>query len=248
MPEGDSIFKLATRARPVLEGQRLTVGRVGRLLQDDLVGRRVDRVASQGKNLLLHLDDDRVIRVHLGIAGSAPVSSSARSVDGPVRLLLRTERGQLAVVNPLHCQVLSGGQAIQALAHLGPDLMAPTFDRDEPHRRAIGFRGSVSDLLLDQRVAAGIGNVYKCELLFVHRLHPERPASDVDDVRPLFDRARDWLLANRTTARRKTTGTGFPGDLYVYDRARRPCMRCRTPIRIDTVSDRPTYWCPRCQV
>lgn len=247
MPEGDTIHRLAARARPILEGQVLTEGRIGRLLNDDLAARTVTRVHALGKNLLLELDDRRTVRVHLGIAGRAPVSDRHHGVDGPLQLVLRTRHGQLAVVNPMHCQVFSAGQLAQALAPLGPDLLAPTCDLDAVAERARGHEGNASELLLDQRVAAGIGNVYKCELLFVFRVHPERPARDVGEPRPVYERARSWLQRNLDTSRRTTTGPTFPSDLYVYDRARRPCVRCRTPIRIDTVADRPTYWCPRCQ-
>lgn len=247
MPEGDSIHRLANRARPLLQGQVLVEGRLGKRQDRDLSGRTVTSVRAVGKHLLIGLDDAKTLRVHLGIGGKAPVRDHHAPVDGPVELLLRTEHGQLAVVQPMHCQLFDRRELGRALRHLGPDLLGERFDPDAIALRARGHTGSASQLLLDQRVAAGIGNVYKCELLFVFKIHPERPAAQLADVRPIYEKARTWLQANLTTARRTTTGPTFPSDLYVYDRARRPCVRCRTPVAIETVADRPTYFCPRCQ-
>jgi len=108
----------------------------------------------------------------------------------------------------------------------------------------------IADVLLDQRVAAGIGNVYKSEVLWACRLHPLTPLADVDaDLRRrLLETAATQLQANLTT-RRRTTVAGPPGSLAVYHRARRPCRRCGTPIRWQRTGrdHRSTYWCPRCQ-
>ena len=246
MPEGDSIFKLARRVRPVLEGRVLTEGRLGREQLPVLTGATVERVETYGKHLLLHLDTGRTLRVHLGLGGKGLVIRGP--YDGRRVLDLATDAGRFVVTQALHCQLLTPAEAERALAHLGPDLLKDPCDLHQIAEGSEGFEGTSSELLLDQRIAAGIGNVYKCELLFVFRIHPERPASEMPPLQPIYAKARDWLRANCETPRRITTGPTFPADLYVYDRARRPCMRCRTPIAVGEVAERVTYWCPKCQV
>jgi endonuclease-8 len=140
-----------------------------------------------------------------------------------------------------------------ALGHLGPDLIDPDTDLAAVVRRARHGTGdrSISEVLLDQRVAAGIGNVYRNEVLFEAGTHPERPLAQLSDeqVRWLFERAAAQLRAN-VGRHRTTTGARRPGsETYVYDRAGRPCWRCGTTVESSRTTDRQrtTYWCPSCQ-
>ena len=140
------------------------------------------------------------------------------------------------------------------LSALGPDVLAPDFD---PQLAASRVPGSpcptAAEVLLDQRVACGIGNVYKSELLFLERLDPFTPPDRVDARRwaAIYARARDLMRANLGPGPRITTGSG-PGlpDHWVYGRPGRPCLRCGTRIRLRThgaTLPRVTFWCPRCQ-
>lgn len=144
-------------------------------------------------------------------------------------------------------------QRFATLGHLGPDLCVVGADLDGAVRRMATFASpddEIADVLLDQRIAAGIGNVYKSEVLWRCELHPLTPLGRVDDAmrRRLLETAAAQLQANLST-RRRTTVAGPPGSLAVYGRSRRGCRRCGAAIRsMRSGRDRrSTYWCPRCQ-
>ena len=144
-------------------------------------------------------------------------------------------------------------QRYASLDHLGPDLCVAGVDLDLAVRRMDTIASpddDIADVLLDQRVAAGVGNVFKSEVLWACRLHPLTPLGRVDEAmrRTLLETAATQLQANLTT-RRRTTVAGPPGSLAVYNRARRACRRCGTPHRRTRTGrdNRSTYWCPRCQ-
>jgi endonuclease-8 len=148
------------------------------------------------------------------------------------------------------------------LRRLGPDLLGGDFDADEAFRRLRGHASeAIADVLLNQRVMAGVGNVYKSEVLFACGVNPFRPASDVTDAdaRKLIATARRFLQLNVSTqlapmttyaGLRRTTRSGDPAErLWVYGRARQPCRKCGTPIEVKPQGPdvRLTYWCPKCQ-
>jgi endonuclease-8 len=147
------------------------------------------------------------------------------------------------------------------LTRLGPDLLGEAPDLDAVMRRARATEHAarpIGELLLDQTIAAGLGNVYKCELLFLHGVNPWRRVDSLDDtqLRALFADGIKWLRANvgrtRTTTADRSRGSvparGL-GRYWVYGRWRRACNRCGSAIeqRRQRPSLRPTYWCPRCQ-
>jgi endonuclease-8 len=147
-----------------------------------------------------------------------------------------------------------------SLGRLGPDLLDPAFDAAEAHRRLRDPARADTEIamaLLDQRALAGIGNVYKNEVLWIERVSPFATVGDLDDATldRLIATSRRLLVANAAPGRgaeRVTTGSdrGAPGPLYVYGRGGRPCRRCRTPIastRQGSDLPRTTYWCPSCQ-
>jgi endonuclease-8 len=141
----------------------------------------------------------------------------------------------------------------RALTSLGPDLLSASFDAGEAVRRLREHSGvPLGEALLDQRVLAGIGNVYKSEICFIERVDPWAPVSVLSDdaLASLVATARRLLLANVGGGRRVTTGVARPGaSLWVYGRAGRPCRRCGTRIesRLQGNQGRVTYWCPHCQ-
>jgi endonuclease-8 len=138
----------------------------------------------------------------------------------------------------------------EGLNHLGPDLLGDDFDAARAVRRARSLAASVplGELLLDQRVAAGIGNVYKCETLWWLRLDPWAPQESLTDAElaGVFEVARDALRSNLGTFERRFPGYGRGA---VHGRGGRPCRRCGTPIRVRAQGEqaRLTYWCPACQ-
>ncbi len=141
------------------------------------------------------------------------------------------------------------------LSRLGPDVLADDFDWDLYRERVAKVQAdrSVADLLMDQRVLAGVGNEYKNEVLFLERLHPRTPIGALDPHRldALADRARRLMLPNAHRAGRVTTGMQGPTrQSWIFERTGRPCRRCRTPVVAERIGDpfpRITYWCPTCQ-
>ena len=258
MPEGDTLHKIANALRPDLEGQRLEkvwlrdAGDVTALVDPHVV-----RVEAVGKHLFVRFADGCFLRTHLGMKGSwhryqpgerwqRARSTAGVTLETPEYVFVCFRPSQLELARPR-----ASGRSLER-DHLGPDIMADAFDLDAVLSRARKHarpETTLCDLLLDQRVASGIGNVYKCEALFLERLHPDVRASDLadDSLRALFGRARSLMRANVASPARRTRRTG--PRYWVYRRARRPCLRCGTAIaRIVTGRDaRGTYLCPRCQ-
>lgn len=265
MAEGDSYAKAAATMRPVLVGAALAevngTAPAVRRYAGRLVGRTVTAVRTHGKHLLVDVDSDWSVHVHLGMNGAVRVAA-AGSGDrrgeltraGPDRLVLVTGRGIVRVSAAPRVEVdRTGVVDARVLGTLGPDLLADDLDTDELARRVRRVRAdlAVADVLLDQRVLAGIGNVYKCEVLFLEGLHPAMPLGALDDdtLRSLVGRARALMRANLGPGRRVTTGDPRR-PAWVYGRARLPCRRCGTAIAkasMGTPTPRVTYWCPTCQ-
>lgn len=258
MPEGDTILQYAARLRPLLEGRALQ-GAECRWPDQirGLAGRTVTALDTVGKHLLVAFDDDTVLRVHLGMKGSwhryGPGERWRRS-RGELAVALYTETDQVVCffapdVERIEVRALP---VHPVLAALGPDLARPGFDAEEVARRVARFEGSSAELLLAQRVACGLGNVYKSELLFAHRLWPEAPAAsvDADTWRRVYAQGGAWLHENASRTGRNTTGRRSPA-LWVYGRGGRPCLSCGSRVRSSTDPGphrRVTYRCPQCQV
>jgi endonuclease-8 len=258
MPEGDSLYQAAERLQPLVGQTATRVAGSARAMQEwgpRLAGRVVESVRSRGKHLIVGLAGDLAVRTHPGMTGQWHLYGAGerwRVTPGKARVVIEAH-GHVGVC--FAAPDVSAGpiDRIEAeLAHLGPDLLAEEFDPEAAAERALGSPAdSAADLLLDQRVMAGVGNVYKSEVLFLERIHPRTPPKrlTIEQVTGLARRARTLLWANRTRGRRNTTGYGRNADLWVYGRERRPCRRCGTTIERETLGDedRITYWCPRCQ-
>jgi endonuclease-8 len=253
VPEGDTIHRVANRLRPALVGQPLV-----RLDVPRTVGKRprpgttIDAVDAVGKHLVIRFADRTTLRTHLRMTGSWHLYRTGERWQKPehlARAVVEVE-GWTAVcfsapVVELETEPTSQG----SLAHLGPDLTRDDVTDVDIDRAVDRMTGDeIGVVLLDQRVASGIGNVYKSEVLFVCGVHPFTPAREIDreTKRTMMATAAKLLRVNvmRTGARR-TTDHG----LAVYGRAGRPCRRCGTPIRAKRQGGqaRTTYWCPTCQ-
>lgn len=256
MPEGDTIHRAAARLRPALEGHALVRFDAARLVGDrPRPGERIEAVEARGKHLLVHFSGGLTLRTHMKMTGSwhlYRVGERWRKGAHLVRALVEADSGWVAVcfqapvVETYH---RAAGEPL-ALAALGPDLTAPDPDLAAALARAASVAAGdteVADLLLDQRVAAGIGNVYKSEVLFLHGVDPFTPVADVDaDVLGrIFATAHQLLRANLSRSRRVT----YRGGVAVYGRQGQPCPRCATPVRMrrQGAMARSTYWCPTCQ-
>jgi endonuclease-8 len=142
----------------------------------------------------------------------------------------------------------------ELIGHLGPDLLGSPdevggWDPDEAVRRLLTQpERTIAEALLDQRNLAGIGNLYKAEVLFLRGVHPQTPVGVVADLPALVDLAHRLLLANRGRWTQATTGSVRRGEeSYVYGRGGSPCRRCSTRIERETLGERITFWCPACQ-
>lgn len=284
MPEGDTVHRQARILHAALAGGTVTTSdlRVPRAAIADLTGWSVEEVRPRGKHLLLRFTppagDARTgmtLHNHLMMDGlwhvdGAPLRGSDTSASPrpahTARILLTVAHDDARTTRAIgydvqQVRLLPTREESRLLGHLGPDLLDP--DWGEEHRdRALANLARdperpIGLALLDQRDLAGIGNIYRCELGFVHRIHPAAPVSQVADLGALIDHARRLLMLNRDRQVRVTTGgmLGRDGDLWVYGRAGRPCRRCRTQIvrgELEApepagVEPRVIFTCPRCQ-
>ncbi|MGV4886162.1 Fpg/Nei family DNA glycosylase [Streptomyces viridosporus] len=259
MPEGDTVRQAARRLHDALAGRVLNRSdlRVPKYATADLTGRTVLDVTARGKHLLARIEGGLTLHSHLRMDGSWRVyAEGQRWGGGPahqIRAILgnadRTAVGyRLPVV-----ELLRTRDEDRAVGHLGPDLLGPDWDPDRALANLLGDPARpLGEALLDQRNLAGIGNVFKSELCFLLGVTPWLPTGELPAERAaqLPGLARKLLESNRERPVRNTTGLSDP-DLFVYGRASRPCLRCRTPIRLADQGDgsrgRPTYWCPVCQ-
>lgn len=273
MPEGDTIYRAARTLHRALAGQTVTrfesaLAGLAQIDRDEpIAGRTVERVAAAGKHLLMTLSGGLVLRTHMRMSGSWHVYRPGEAWQlprGAMRILIATAPWTAVAFNVYVAEFVRADrlQRHRPLALLGPDLLGD-FDPIEALARIRAAGDTpMHALLLDQRVVSGIGNVYKSEILFLSRIHPDTPADSLDEprLRGVLDLAQRLLRANVSEASgpgivtygglRRTTGRMNPADrLWVYGRARQPCRTCGTPIAIRKDGDaaRVTYWCPRCQ-
>jgi endonuclease-8 len=260
VPEGDTVWNTARALHRALAGERLTGCdfRVPKLATTDLTGWTVLESASRGKHLLLRLADSgrrrtMTLHSHLRMDGDwRTYDAAARWAARPahlIRVVLRT-RSAVAVGYHLHdLALVPTGQEDDLLGYLGPDLLGDDWDPAEAVRRLSRHPDtSVAEALLDQSSLAGIGNLYKSEVLFLRGIEPWTRVGDVPDLPALVTLAQRLLAANRGRWTQSTTGSLHRGQTtYVYGRRAAPCRRCGTPISKAEQGERVTYWCPRCQ-
>ena len=251
MPEGDTVFRTAATLREALVGRTLTGCdiRVPRYATVDLSGEVVDEVISRGKHLFIRIGAASV-HSHLKMDGSWRIAP--RGVPGhKIRVLLKAGDVTAAGIDLGLLEVLDRSDDMDAVAHLGPDLLGPDWDAPRAARNLTADPDRpIAAALLDQRVMAGVGNVYCNELCFMFGRLPTSPGGSLTDPLRVVTRARDMLWANRLRSARTTTGNTRRGQqLWVYGRGGDPCRRCGTRIERGGQSDseRVSYWCPSCQ-
>jgi endonuclease-8 len=272
LPEGDTIFRAARALHRALAGGVITrfesaFPSLSRITDDrPLVGRTMESVAARGKHLLMTLSGDLVLRTHMRMNGcwhlyrpGARWKRSARDM----RLLIATSEAVAVGFNVPVAEFLTARDVARhrELQALGPDLLADTFDRAGVVRRMRAFDARpIDEVLLDQRVVSGIGNVFKSEVLFLAGIHPRRAIASMEtaELERALDVARAQLTANVLTSaqtlspvlgRRTTRSLDPSAKLWVYGRGGQPCRRCGAILVSEKTGDdaRLTYWCPRCQ-
>jgi endonuclease-8 len=266
VPEGDTIHKIAARLAPALVGKQLERVTTQGLVRA-IAGRTVTSVAAHGKHLVIELDDGAYARVHLGMYGrwrfhdrAAGEAALAKLSPGRVSLALVTIDAVYLWIGARTVEISQRRAPMrgQAIASLGPDVLADDFDsRLAASRAQLHSTRTIADVLLDQGVASGIGNVYKSEVLFVHNVDPRTriDALSVDELDALYQPSRELMMENlgsgpRTT--RERLAGDVPGDdrYFVYGRTNKPCRRCATKIECYALGDPTVRWtwsCPQCQ-
>jgi len=259
VPEGDTVWLAGQRLHEALAGRVLTRSdlRVPPLATTDLTGRQVLEVVPRGKHLLTRIEGGVTLHTHFRMDGTWHLYRPGdRWTGGPtwqVRVVLANAAWQAVGYRLPVVELLRTDEEQRAVGHLGPDLLGPDWDQDEAVRRLAGEPGRQIGLaLLDQRVLAGLGNLYRCEVLFLRGITPWTAVADVGDLPGVVRVGRRLLVANRGRWEQSTTGSLRRGeDHWVFERTGRACRRCGTPIRSAEQGAAPharlTYWCPRCQ-
>ncbi len=261
MPEGDTIHKIANYLAPRLgERKIVSVSLPDAVAASRCTGRRVRDVVARGKHLFIELDNELAIRSHLGMHGSWHRYAPGEEWRKPRRqasVVLATTDDEYVCFNAKEVEVVRAPSVRRRVisARLGPDLIGDDLDGFYVVRRArdiLEADALLADALLDQRVACGIGNVYKSEILFIERHSPATRIADLDDgaLARCFDTATILLRRNLGGGSRATRfDADEAGRLWVYGRTGQPCHECDTPIVSRRLGrhHRGTYWCPACQ-
>jgi endonuclease-8 len=251
MPEGDTIHRIATKLQPLV-GRKLE-----RVTTQGLVraigGTTVTSVSPTGKHLVIELDDDSHLRVHLGMNGR--VRHYPRAEGEALLARMSPGRASLALVTSDTVHLWINARTVEisprrapmhghAVLSLGPDVLADDFDsRLAGSRAALHPTRTIGEVVLDQRVACGIGNIYKSESLFACGIDPRTRVGDLalDQLAAIYASASEIMRGNLGPAPRNA--------FAVYSRTGRPCPRCRTAIGCYQLGDPPrwTWSCPQCQ-
>ena len=270
MPEGHTLHRLATEVRDRFAGQVVSVtspqGRFegsARLVD----GTECVGAESWGKHLFVEFAHERFVHVHLGLYGKFDLyDGPPPSPVGQVRLRLavggaRPSYGDLRGATA--CDLLTVAQREAVLARLGPDPLRPDADWTAAWARVARSRVPIGALLMDQAVLSGVGNVYRAEVLFRHRIHPLRPGNTLrrsqfesmwhDLVLLMHEGVRTGRIDTVHTAhtpevmQRPPRVDDHGGEVYVYRRHGQPCHVCGSRVRTEVLVGRNLFWCPRCQ-
>jgi len=277
MPEGHTLHALAGSIDRAFAGTTVTATSPQGRFEDGaalLDGRVLREATAWGKHLFAEFDGDAWLHVHLGLIGKFAVHrrtghdgmpSAHVPVQGQVRLRLLNDAWVGDLRGPNLCAVVTPDEVAAVHARLGPDPLRPDPDPDTAWRRISRSTRSIAELLMDQAVVAGVGNVYRCELLFRHRVDPFRPGRE---IRPVTWRAM-WedlvtlmplgVAAGQILTRPEQVDAALgqlargervtaPERSYnVYKRTGEPCRVCGSRVRTQVVVGRNLFWCGRCQ-
>ncbi|HEX8107683.1 MAG TPA: DNA-formamidopyrimidine glycosylase family protein [Kofleriaceae bacterium] len=258
MPEGDSIHRIAALLAPRLTGRKLERVTTQGLVRE-AAGRTVTKVSAHGKHLVIELDNGAYLRAHLGMNGrfraydrASGEAMLARLSPGRASLALVTADGVYVWIGAPQIEVAQRRDPRRGMAvgALGPDVLAADFDpRTAAERAAEHGDRRIADVLLDQRVVAGIGNIYKSEALFAAGVDPRTPVARLDPRRleTIYAAARR-LMSSRLATRDPLIGSPA-SDRAVYGRTGKPCLRCGSTIACYSLGEPPrwTWSCPVCQ-
>jgi endonuclease-8 len=267
MPEGHTLYRLATELAEAFGGQRIAASSPQGRFADGaalLDGSVLESVESAGKHLLIGFDTGSSLHIHLGLIGSIAIHPApAGKPAGSVRLRLEGRDAYADLRGPMTCEILTDRQRDALTTRLGPDPLRPDADPDRAWQRIHRSKAPIGVLVMDQSVLSGVGNVYRAEILFRARLDPHRPGRRVrrsqwlaiwaDLVALMHEGVRTGRIDTvRETHTPEAMGReprldDHGGEVYVYRRSGQPCLVCRTRIRTEVIAGRNLFWCPRCQ-
>jgi len=263
MPEGHTLHRLARQHQRRFGRAPVVVSSPQGRFEEGAAavsGRVLKKATAWGKHLFHHFEGGRVVHVHLGLYGTfteAPVPLPLPV--GQVRMRMLGSEYGTDLRGPTVCEVIDEPEIADVVARLGPDPLRPDADPALAWRRISKSRRPIGALLMDQGVIAGVGNVYRSELLYRHRIDPLRPGTDIggDEFDALWT---DLVALMKVGVRRGKIVVVQPEHdhgppsyrpgrprTYVYRRASEPCRVCGTGIRTTVLEGRNLFWCPACQ-
>lgn len=267
MPEGHVIHRLAGGLDAAFGGRVVRVSSPqGRFAESAalLDGRPFLGAEAYGKNLFLEIGEASLVHIHLGLIGKlrltgpVPIASPAT-----LRLRIETPDAVAELRGPQTCALVTPGERDAIAAGLGPDPLRPDAEPERGWLRVSRSERPIASLLLDQRVAAGVGNIYRCEVLFRQRLHPMTPGRALThrrwdriwvDLIELMPLAVEAGRIDTVRYEHSPEATGRPprvdahgGEVYVYRRPGMPCLVCGQRVSAQAFEGRNLYWCNRCQ-
>ncbi len=277
MPEGHTIHRLAADLGERFGGRTVRADSPQGKFADGAAlvdGQTLAAAEAHGKHLLLGFGDPPAgpaaadprpwVHIHLGLYGKVALGTGPPPAPvGQIRLRLATDEAYAELRGPNTCALVTPEERRAIRDRLGPDPLRPDADPERAWRRISASRTPIAALLMDQRVLAGVGNVYRAEVLFRHGVDPRLPGRDLDratwlaiwaDLRALM--AEGVRIGRIDTVRPEHTpeAMGRPprvddhgGEVYVYRRSGQPCLVCGTRVRAATLAARNLFWCPDCQ-
>ena len=266
MPEGNVIHGHARRLNSIFKGSRVTVDSPqGRFDGRTVNGRTLVRAQAHGKHLFLDFDNEQTVHVHLGLFGKWVIEKGdAPAERGAIRLRLRNDTGFAELRGPTVCEVLDEAERDRVIERVGADPIKRGTSVDPVWQRVSKSRAPIGSLLMNQQLFAGVGNIYRAEVLFRAGISPYRTGANVS--RDEFDGIwNDLVVLMRQGTKRgridtvrtehlpDVTGRAaredrHGGEVYVYRRHGQDCIVCGTAVMKATMQGRNLYWCPTCQV
>lgn len=267
MPEGNVIHHQARRLSRGFARRTVRVDSPQGRFADGAAqvdGRTLAKVEAQGKHLFLGFDNDLWIHVHLGLFGKWRFrTGDPVEPTGQLRMRIITDERYAELRGPTVCEILTNEEKLAAVARIGPDPIRRDADPERAWAKVHRSSTAIGSLLMNQQVFAGVGNIYRAEVLFRHGISPYRPGREVsrEEFEAMWSDLVELMTAGTKRARidtvrpehlpeamgRAPREDRHGGEVYVYRRAGRECYLCSTEVRIADMQGRNLYWCPGCQ-